>query len=305
MTRSTALGEWREARLSTGTVLYAERGEGPPVVFVHGLLVNADLWRKVVPDVAAAGFRCISPDWPLGAHQVPVPDADLSPTGLADLVAEFLEQRGLRDVTIVANDSGGAITQILMTRSPERIGRVVLTSCDAFERFPPRLFAYLPWVARVPGSMWVMAQTLRMRWTHRLPITFRWVSKGTFGDDVVESYLGPSRRNAGVRKDLRRFLRGMRGKQLLATAEQLPKFDKPVLLAWASEDRIFPVGDAHRLAAVLPRAEVVEIPDSYTFISEDQPQRLTEVVVRFAGQHASAESGSFDANPRRAAGDRA
>lgn len=300
-----ALGEWREARLESGTVLYAERGRGAPVVFVHGLLVNADLWRKVVPDVAAAGYRCISPDWPLGAHQVPVPDADLSPTGLADLIAEFLEQLNLTDVTIVANDSGGALTQILMTRHPERIGRVVLTSCDAFERFPPRLFAYLPWLARVPGSMWVMAQTLRMRWTHRLPITFRWVSKGTFPDEIVESYLGPSRRSSGVRRDLARFLRGMRGKHLLVAAEKLPDFDKPVLLAWASEDRIFPVADAYRLAAVLPRAEVVEIADSYTFISEDQPQRLAEVVVRFAGQHAPAESGSLDANPRRAAGDRA
>jgi pimeloyl-ACP methyl ester carboxylesterase len=96
----------------------------------------------------------------------------------------------------------------------------------------------------------------------------------------------------------------MRRSHLLAAAEKLPDFDKPVLLAWATEDRIFPVADAHRLAAVLPRAEVVEIADSYTFISEDQPQRLAEVVVRFAGQHAPAESGSFDADPRRAAGDR-
>ena len=304
MARSQALGTWHEANLPTARVRYADRGEGSPVVFVHGLLVNADLWRKVVPDIAAAGHRCIVPDWPLGSHETPVPDADLTPPGLADLIAEFLAHLDLTDVTIVANDSGGALTQILMTRHPERLGRVVLTSCDAFERFPPRLFAYLPLLARVPGSMLVTAQALRMRWTHRLPITFRWVTKGWFPDEVVESYLGPSRRSAGVRRDLRRFLRGMQRKHLLAAAEQLPRFDKPVLLAWAAEDRIFPVADAHRLAAVLPRSEVIEIPDSYTFISEDQPQRLAEVVVRFAGQHAAAESGSLDANPLRAAGDR-
>lgn len=304
MARSQAMGEWHEAALSTARVRYAERGEGPPVVFVHGLLVNADLWRKVVPEIAAAGHRCIAPDWPLGSHEVPVPQADLSPSGVADLIAEFLAHLDLTDVTVVANDSGGALTQFLMTRHPERIGRVVLTSCDAFERFPPRLFAYLPWLARVPGSMWVMTQTLRMRWTHRLPFTFRWVAKTPFSDEVLDSYLGPSRRNGAIRADLRRFLRGIRPELLIATSEKLPTFDKPVLVAWATEDRIFPVSDAHRLAAVLPRAEVVEIADSYTFLSEDQPQRLAEVVVRFAGQHAAAESGSIDANPRRPAGDR-
>ncbi|WP_019874234.1 alpha/beta fold hydrolase [Sporichthya polymorpha] len=305
MARTTALGEWREAKLSEGAVLYADRGQGEPVVFVHGLLVNADLWRKVVPDVAAAGFRCVSPDLPFGAHQVPVPEADLSPTGAADLIAEFLEHLNLRDVTLVANDTGGAITQILMTRHPERIGRVVLTSCDAFERFPPRLFAYLPWLAKLPGSMWVMAQTLRMRWTHNLPITFRWVTKGRFDDETIESFLGPTRRSAEVRKDLRRFLRGVKRRHLLAAAEELPRFDKPVLLAWASEDRIFPVADAYRLAGVLPNAEVVEIADSYTFVSEDQPQHLAEVVVRFAGRHDAADASPRHADAGRAAGDRA
>src|SRR3954453_3631883 len=89
--RSEALGEARDLRLSSGTIRYRERGSGPAVVFVHGLLVNADLWRKVVPAVAA-GHRCIAPDWPLGSHEVAMrPDADLSPPGVARLIAEFLE----------------------------------------------------------------------------------------------------------------------------------------------------------------------------------------------------------------------
>jgi pimeloyl-ACP methyl ester carboxylesterase len=303
MARSAELGHRHEAQLSMGTLRYAERGTGSPVVFVHGLLVNGDLWRAVVPPVAAAGYRCIAPDWPLGAHDVAMPDADLSPPGLAAMIAEFLERLDLADVTIVANDSGGALTQILMARHPERIGRVVLTSCDAFEHFPPRLFAYLPWVAHIPGSMWPMVQTLRMRWTHRLPITFRWVSKNRFSDEITETYLGPSRRSRAVRADLRRFLCGLHGRDLLDAAEQLPNFDKPVLIAWAAEDRIFPVADAYRLAEVLPRAEVIEIPDTYTFISEDQPQRLAEAVVRFAGAHGDAHAGPVRADARRAARD--
>ena len=129
MTRPPALGTPRDVTLSHATVRCYESGpsDGPPVVFVHGLLVNADLWQFVVPRLAEAGLRCIAVDWPLGSHDIPVPDADLTPPGVADLVAELLEVLDLRDVTVVGNDSGGAITQILITRHPERVGRVVLT----------------------------------------------------------------------------------------------------------------------------------------------------------------------------------
>ena len=129
--------------LPQGTIRYRERGNGEPIVFVHGLLVNGDLWRKVVPTLAK-DFRCITPDWPLGSHEVPMnPDADLTPTGLAKLVADFLAALELENVTLVGNDTGGALSQIVVTEHPERIARLVLTPCDAFEVFPPRLFKYL------------------------------------------------------------------------------------------------------------------------------------------------------------------
>lgn len=137
-------------------VTYTETGTRPAVVSVHGLLVNANLWRKVVPEVAKAGVRCIAPNWPLGAHQLPMaPDADLTPPGVAKLIADFLTELDLTDVTIVANDTGGALTQILMANHPERIGRVVLTPCDAFEDFFPPPFDKLPKLARLPGAMWL------------------------------------------------------------------------------------------------------------------------------------------------------
>lgn len=106
MASAADLGTVHEVDLAAARLRYHERGEGPAVVFVHGLLVNATLWRNIVPAVAAAGFRCNSPDWPLGSHRIAVPDADLSPTGFADLIAEFLERLDLDDVTIVANDTG-------------------------------------------------------------------------------------------------------------------------------------------------------------------------------------------------------
>ncbi|MGH2578983.1 MAG: alpha/beta fold hydrolase, partial [Actinomycetota bacterium] len=163
MASSDALGIVHDVTLSEGRIRYRERGDGPPVVYVHGLLVNADLWRAVVPAVAEAGFRCIAPDWPLGSHELAVPDADLSPLGVATLIAAFLDRLDLRDVTVVANDTGGAIIQILMTKNPERVSRVVLTPSDSLERFFPPTFATLPKLARVPGSMWLLAQLLRVR----------------------------------------------------------------------------------------------------------------------------------------------
>jgi pimeloyl-ACP methyl ester carboxylesterase len=287
MASSEALGTIREVDLPAGRIRYSERGQGPPVVFVHGLLVNADLWSAVVPQVAKAGLRCIAPDWPFGAHQLPVPDADLRPPGMAALIAAFLERLDLADVTVVANDTGGAITQLLMTRHPERVGRVVLTSSDSLERFFPPVFAPLPTLARLPGAVWVPTQLLRVRALHRLPFTFGWVAKRPIPRDLVDSYLLPSRHDAAVRQDLRRFLRGVHHRYTLAAARALPQFTRPVLLAWAAEDRLFPLGLAHRLAALLPHATVVPIPDSYTFVPEDQPALLARLVVDFASAHAT------------------
>lgn len=286
--RSEALGTVREVTLPVGRIRYRELGEGPPVVFVHGLLVNADLWRAVVPAVAEAGFRCMAADWPLGSHELPVPEADLSPPGLATLIATFLERLDLRDVTVVANDTGGAIIQVLMTEHPERVGRVVLTPSDSLERFFPPVFAPLPRLARIPGSMWPLAQLLRVRATQRLPFTFGWVAKRPIPPDIVESYLLPSRRDPAVRRDLRRFLRGVHHRYTLAAAQALPRFTKPVLLAWAAEDRLFPLELAHRLAGLLPQATVLTIQDSYTFVPEDQPALLAQMVVDFARTYAKA-----------------
>jgi pimeloyl-ACP methyl ester carboxylesterase len=287
MAHSQALGTVHEVDLPAGRIRYHRRGQGPPVVFVHGLLVNADLWRGVVPPVATAGYCCITPDWPLGAHELPVPHADLSPPGVAALVAAFLDRLDLDEVTVVANDTGGAITQVLMTNHPGHIGRVVLTPCDSLERFFPPVFAPLPKLARIPGSMWLLAQLLRVRALQRLPFTFGWVAKRPLPPDVVDSYLLPSRRDAAVRHDLRRFLRGVHRRHTLAAARALPQFTKPVLLAWAAEDRLFPLSLARRLAALLPHATVATIQDSYTFVPEDQPELLARLVVDFARANPS------------------
>ena len=284
MARSDELGQPRTVRLPAGEIAYRERGDGPPVVFVHGLLVNADLWRAVVPAVAGAGFRCLAPDWPLGSHELAMDaDADLSPPGLAGLVGAFLEALDLSDVTLVANDTGGALVQILMASRPERVSRVVLASCDALERFFPPAFRFLPIMAQLPGSGWLLAQSLRPRVFHRLPITYGWLTHQPIPPEVMDSYLQPARRSAGVRRDVRRFLRAVHRRHTLAAAESFGTFDRPVLLAWGEDDRLFPMTLAERLAARLPDARVVSVAGARTFVPEDQPEMLAKLVSEFAG----------------------
>ncbi|TMM15688.1 MAG: alpha/beta hydrolase [Actinobacteria bacterium] len=273
-----------EIRTSAGPVRYYEVGQGPALVFVHGLLVNGALWRKVVP-LLSDRFRCIVPDWPLGSHHVPMSSAaDLSPPGLARTVAEVLGSLDLESATLVGNDTGGAVCQLAAAAHPERIGAMVLSDCDTYENFLPRLFRPLQVAGRVPGGVLVLAQGMRLRAMWRLPIAFGRLIKHDIDADVIDSYFEPCRSNPDVRRDTAKVLRGISSRYTVAAAEQLRSFDRPVLLAWASEDRVFPVGDAERLLADLPQGHLELIEDSYTFTPEDQPGRLAELVAAFASK---------------------
>jgi pimeloyl-ACP methyl ester carboxylesterase len=264
-----------DIELSAGTVRYRDSGTGPAMVFIHGALVDGRLWDPVVERLSA---RCVVPDLPLGAHRVAVrPDADLSPTGLADLIGELIERLDLRDVTLIGNDTGGALCQFVVTRHPERIARLVLTNCDAFDNFPPALFRPLGALARV-RLLTAALQPLRLRPLRRLPFAFGWLTRRRLPDELLDAWVEPFLSDAAVRRDARRFLLAIDREALLDNTALLHDFDRPVLIAWAPEDRFFPLDHAHRLAAIFPRARLVEIPDSYTFVSLDQPERLAALI---------------------------
>jgi pimeloyl-ACP methyl ester carboxylesterase len=266
--------------LSQGTVRYRDEGEGRPVVFVHGVLVNGLLWRRVTP--LLPGLRSIVPDWPLGAHEIPMsPSADLSPPGLAATIAEFLEALGLEDVVLVANDTGGALAQIVAADHPERIGALVLTSCDAFENFLPPMFRPLQLAAKVPGALSVSLAPLRLRAARGLPLAFGWLRKRPIEAEVSDAYMRPYFEHAGVRRDLRKVLAGISTRHTLDAASKLGGFEKPALIAWSADDRFFPPEHGRRLGEILPDARVVEIEDSYTFSPEDQPERLAALIRDF------------------------
>lgn len=284
---STELGRTHEIDLPGGRIRYHDTGEGSPVVFVHGLLVNADLWRKVVPGIAAAGHRCLTPDWPLGSHQIPIPDANLTVPGLADLIASFLDRLDLTDVTVVANDTGGALTQVLMTRHPARIGRVVLASVDSYEAFMPPPFNVFTWLAKIPGSMRPVVEVARIRALHSTPLVFGLIAKRPLPPEIADSYLVPSRESGAIRKNLRLFLKNAKARYTLEAATHFGSVEIPVLVVWAGEDKVFPLSYAERLTRDLPNATLKIIDDSYTFLSEDQPELLTESILEFTRLHAT------------------
>jgi len=282
MSISSQLGDQKEVTLPQGTIRYRERGNGDPIVFVHGLLVNGDLWRKVVPSLSK-DFRCITPDWPLGSHDVPMnADADLTTTGVAQLINDFIVALDLENVTLVGNDSGGALSQMVVSEHPERIHRLVLTPCDAFEVFPPALFKYLSLVSRTPGGVFGLAQTMRFRPLRGLPIAFGWLTKRSLDREASDSYVRPVISNQGIRRDAAKFIKGIDAGALQAAAPKLRSFDRPVLITWAADDRFFKIDLGKRLAAAFPNARFEVIEDSRTFVPEDQPDRLAQLIAAFA-----------------------
>jgi pimeloyl-ACP methyl ester carboxylesterase len=277
--------------LPQGTLRYEDVGSGPAVVFIHGLLVNGKLWRKVTPELSGSS-RCIVPDLPLGSHEIPMkPDADLSVDGVAKLVADLLEALDLRDVTIVGNDSGGAIAQVVAARYSERVGRLVLTTCDAYDVFPPALFSYLRVLPWVPGLIALLAKSmLRMKALRNLPLAYGLLAKSGIPDEIAKSYVEPCATNPAIRRDLAKFARTISPSLTLQVAKELRSFDRPVLLLWTPEDRFFPLSLAQRFLEDLPNARLVTIDDAYVFVAEDQPERVAREIAGFGAEDAKTSA---------------
>ncbi len=275
----------REIELSAGTIEYEDTGgDGPVLVMLHGLMMDASLWDGPIADLRA-GYRCVAPTLPLGAHRRAMhADADLSLPGTARLVAEFLDRLDLSDVTLVGNDTGGALVQLLMRDGgAERVGRVVLASCDAFDNFPPGLTGKtLVLTGRLSPAMFgLFMQQMRLKLLRRLPIAFGWLTKR--GDAATARWIRPVMQQAGIRRDAVRMLRSVAADPslLLEAAEALPSFARPALVIWASEDRVMPPEHGRRLAGLLPLGRLAEVEDSYTLIPLDQPARLAQLIREF------------------------
>ncbi|NUW42203.1 alpha/beta fold hydrolase [Nonomuraea rhodomycinica] len=275
-----------EIELGAGVIEYTDTGgDLPVVVLLHGLTIDSTVWRKVVPGLAGE-YRCVLPTLPLGSHRRPMrPGSDLSLRGIALLVGEFLERLGLRDVTLVLNDWGGA--QVLVSEGrAERVGRLVLTACEAFDNYPPGLPGRtIAAAARIPGGLWLTMNALRLGAMRRAPGGWGWMSKRPVPDEVMDGWFRPAATDPAIRRDLAAYIRSTPAKEvLLDWAERMRGFDRPVLVVWAPEDRLMPREHGRELAALFPDARLVEIADSYTLIPEDRPEALVEALRDFLAQ---------------------
>jgi pimeloyl-ACP methyl ester carboxylesterase len=271
----------QEIELSAGTIEYEDTGgSGPIVVLLHGLIMDGSLWRHVVRKLRA-DHRCVVPTLPVGGHRRPMrADADLSLRGLARLEAEFLEALDLRDVTLVGNDLG--LFQVTAGEYPERIARLVITSCEAFENIPPGLPGHtVAFAAKLPGGLFALVQPLRLRALRRLPFALGWMAKRPIPYEITDAWLRPLLTQRQIRRDLLKYLHNYNTDDLLAAAERLRSFDRPALIIWAAEDRVMPPAHGRRLAALLPHTRLLEITDSYTLIPEDQPDELARAIRQF------------------------
>ena len=208
---------------------------------------------------------------------------DLSAPGLAAMLAEFIERLQLTDVTVVGNDTGGALCQILCANHPELVGRLVLTNCDAFEHFPPRVFRPIEAAgAHVPGLVAGLDLLLRARSVRRTLLAAAPLTIQPLPDELLADWFA-SLRDRRIRIDLRAVLRGISAKHTLAAAERLRSFDRPTLIAWGTRDRFFPLRDAERLAEILPCSRLEKIEDARTYVQFDQPQRLADLLLEHVG----------------------
>ena len=268
--------------LSHGTLHYRESGTSAPVVFLHGYLMGAGLWDPVVR-LLDGEFRCLVPELPFGAHPVPLhPDADLTAAGLGQLVADFLGAQDLRDVTLVGNDSGAAIAQVVAARHPGRLAGLVLATGDAFDNFPPKPFRPMIAAARA-GALTGMIAMMKSRPARSLPTAYGWLTHGDLPHDLIDEWVGAYFADKGVRRDLRRLTATLGDDDFMnQIATELAAFTEPALLAWAADDRFFPVEHARRLAAILPSARVELIWGSRTWVMRDQPERTAHLIAGLA-----------------------
>ena len=284
-----------EIALEQGTIAYRAVGPAdspyPPVVFVHGLLVDGRLWSGVADRLAEAGIRCYQPDLPLGSHQRPMhPDADLTPRGQAAIIDGFLRALDLEDVTLVGNDTGGALCQFTIDAHPGRIGRLVLTNCDAFDKFPPPPFGSLVTALRRPAVARTLLAPMRSTKMRHSPAGFGLLAR-SFDPELTLDWVRPALENPGIRKDMARFARGVEPADLLDISTRLARFTGPVRIVWGEADKVFKPEFGRRLAEAFADATFVGVPDARTFVALDAPDTLASEIRSLSQAGAPITSG--------------
>ncbi len=268
--------------IAAGRVHYVEEGQGPPVVLLHGVLMNHTQWDRVLP-LLPEGFRYIRPALPLGAHPEPMrPDADLSMRGLNQVIADFLEALDLREVTLVHTDWGGGLF-LTAYGLDERVSRLIVMPCEAFDNFPPGLPGKMTVIAvYAPGGLALALRQLRIAPLRRLPMMLGWMARRPLPDDLVHGWTEPGLRDPKIRRDLRKYGKSLPPRaELIAATEALRDFAGQALVLWSSAGKVMPREHGSRLAGLLPEGRLREIDDAYVLSMIDQPVAVAGAMSEF------------------------
>ncbi len=260
------------ADLPQGKLRYRAAGPAtstrPPVVFVHGLLVDARFWEPVADRLAAEGIRSYAPTLPLGAHQFPMnAGADLSPRGIAGLMRDFITALGLSNVTI----------QVMLGGDTSRIGAAVLTNCDAFSTFPPRAFAPLFSALRHPGLVACLAPGFRSEKVRHGPLGFGPLTSAPLDVRLTRDWVQPLASKA-IRHDLAKFATQVHPRVLLDAASRFGQFTGPVRILWGDADPFFRAELGRQLSEAFPRASLATVPTGRTFLPLDHPGEVAREI---------------------------
>jgi pimeloyl-ACP methyl ester carboxylesterase len=258
---------------------YTESGQGPTVLFVHGVYVTGAVWNDVVAELGD-GFRCIAPTWPLGGHSSPTDGADLGAEAASRRIVHFMEALDLTDVTVVANDTGGGLV-LASLGDPElgtsRVARLVLTNCDSYEHFPPGSFAQIVKLCRFSST--VGGGILRLLATGPGQAFFlKAVSKHPPTKERQREIFGAFATSAAARRDAVTVTASLDPALTLRAAPAIEAFDRPVTLTWGTEDELFPLAHAYRLRDAFPHATLIEIADCSAFVMLDAPKKLADAI---------------------------
>jgi pimeloyl-ACP methyl ester carboxylesterase len=265
-----------------GEIEYHQTGSGPPVVLLHGLLMDHTLWDGVLP-LLPAGFRYLRPVLPLGSHRRPMhPGADLTLGGQVALLADLLDALDLAEVTLVHTDWGGGLFLTAAGRD-QRVARQVILPCEAFDNFPPGLPGKMAKLAALlPGGLRLAARQLRIGRLRRLPPLFGQMARRPLPDDLVRGWTEPVLRQPGVRRDLRAYCRSrFDAAGLIRDTEALAGFGGDALVLWSPDNKVMPPEHGHRLAELLPRGRYAEVPGAYVLSMLDEPEAVAREMGRF------------------------
>jgi pimeloyl-ACP methyl ester carboxylesterase len=275
----------KSVEVTAGTIEYREEGDpdGPPVVLLHGVLMNDRLWDPALP-LLPTGYRYLLPVLPLGGHRAPMrADADLTMPGMVGIVADLLDALDLTDVTLVVTDWGGPIFLTDVGRD-KRVAKMVICPSEAFENFPPGLPGKVTWlVTRSPFTVALAMRQLRVGWIRNRYLMFGMMAKKAIPQDIVDGWFEAALRDKRIRLDLIKYCRTRFVKAALVRAtERIADFDGEVLVLW-SHNPVMPDDHATRLAD-LTGGTLRYVDDANVLIMLDAPEQTARAIGEFLGR---------------------